>query len=91
VIRLDGKSTVEEIGVVQKDMPNFFVEAVTIADGRIYTETKRSSSRRRSGCSMWPSNPRDSPLLPGEGRGEGAPKGAKVRGPRNSARARRPR
>ena len=40
VIRLDGKSTVEEIGVVQKDMPNFFVEAVTIADGRVYTETK---------------------------------------------------
>ena len=40
MIRLDGKSTVEEIGVVQKDMPNFFVEAVTIADGRVYTETK---------------------------------------------------
>ena len=40
VIRLDGKSTVEEIGVVKKDMPNFFVEAVTIADGRVYTETK---------------------------------------------------
>ena len=40
VIRLDGKSTVEEIGVVQKDMPNFFVEAVTVADGRVYTETK---------------------------------------------------
>ena len=40
VIRLDGKSTVEEIGVVQKDMPNFFVEAVTIAEGRVYTETK---------------------------------------------------
>ena len=40
VIRLDGKSTVEEIGVVKKDMPNFFVEAVTIADGRVYTEMK---------------------------------------------------
>ena len=40
VIRLDGKSTVEEIGVVEKDMPNFFVEAVTVADGRVYTETK---------------------------------------------------
>ena len=40
MIRLDGKSTVEEIGVVRKDMPNFFVEAVTVADGRVYTETK---------------------------------------------------
>ena len=40
MIRLDGKSTVEEIGVVKKDMPNFFVEAVTVADGRVYTETK---------------------------------------------------
>ncbi len=40
IIRLAGKSTVEDIGVVQKDMPNFFVEAVTIADGHVYTETK---------------------------------------------------
>ncbi|MCD4726128.1 MAG: hypothetical protein K8R46_00560 [Pirellulales bacterium] len=40
VIRLRGKSTVEEIGVVRKDMPNFFVEAVTIADGKVYTEAK---------------------------------------------------
>ncbi len=40
VIRMEGKSTVEDIGVVQRDMPNFFVEAVTIADGRVYTESK---------------------------------------------------
>ncbi len=40
VIRLRGKSTIEEIGVVKKDMPNFFVEAVTIADGKVYTEAK---------------------------------------------------
>jgi len=40
VIRLDGKSTIEEIGVVKKDMPNFFVEAVAVADGRVYCETK---------------------------------------------------
>ena len=40
VLRLDGKSTVEEIEVVKKDMPNFFVEAVTVADGKVYTETK---------------------------------------------------
>ncbi len=40
VIHLDGKSTLEEIGVVKKDMPNFFIEADTIADGRVYTEMK---------------------------------------------------
>ncbi len=40
IVRMAGKSRIEEIGVVQKDMPNFFVEAVTVADGRVYTETK---------------------------------------------------
>ncbi len=40
VVRLDGKSTVEEIAVAERDMPNFFVEAVTLADGRVHTETK---------------------------------------------------
>src|SRR5207244_1032467 len=40
VLRLKGKSIQEEIGVAVKDMPNFFVEAVTIADGRIHTETR---------------------------------------------------
>ena len=40
LIHLDGKSTVREIDVVKRDMPNFFVEAVTVADGRIYTETR---------------------------------------------------
>lgn len=40
VIRMDGKSTVEEIAVVKKDMPNFFVEALTMADGKVYTDSK---------------------------------------------------
>lgn len=39
-IRLKGKSVEEEIAVVQRDMPNFFVEAMTIADGRVHTETR---------------------------------------------------
>ena len=47
VIRLEGKSTVEEIDVVKKDMPNFFVEAVTVADGKVYTETE--GDRRAAG------------------------------------------
>ncbi len=40
IVRLKGKSTVHEITVAQKDMPNFFVEAVTLADGRSHSEVK---------------------------------------------------
>ena len=40
LIRLTGKSTVEEIAVVQKDMPNFFIEAMTIASGKLHTELR---------------------------------------------------
>ncbi len=40
VLRLKGKSIEEEITVVQRDMPNFFVEVMTIADGRLHTETR---------------------------------------------------
>lgn len=40
VLRMKGKSAIEEIGVVQKDMPNFFIEAMTITDGKVHSETK---------------------------------------------------
>ncbi|MBN1911402.1 MAG: alpha-2-macroglobulin, partial [Pirellulales bacterium] len=40
MLHLKGKSTVVEVGVVQKDMPNFFVEALTIADGRVHDATR---------------------------------------------------
>lgn len=40
LIQLSGKSTVEEIGVATKDMPNFFVEAMTISEGRVHTDVK---------------------------------------------------
>jgi uncharacterized protein YfaS (alpha-2-macroglobulin family) len=40
VLRLQGKSFEQEVAVVQKDMPNFFIEALTVADGRVYTETR---------------------------------------------------
>ena len=36
VLRLRGKSTVEEIAIVPDDVPNIFVEAVTVADGKIH-------------------------------------------------------
>ena len=41
VIRMDGKSAVAEVEVTKKDMPNFFVEAVAVADGRVYTEVRQ--------------------------------------------------
>jgi len=40
VLRLQGKALEEEIAVVQKDMPNFFVEALTISNGRIHGEMR---------------------------------------------------
>jgi hypothetical protein len=40
LLRLSGKSTIEEIAVVQRDMPNFFVEAVTISGGKLHSETR---------------------------------------------------
>jgi len=40
ILRLDGKSTVYETAVTRKEMPNFFVEAVTIGDGAVYSATK---------------------------------------------------
>jgi uncharacterized protein YfaS (alpha-2-macroglobulin family) len=40
VIRLTGKSTIEEVAVVQKDMPNFFIEAFTVAGGKLHSELR---------------------------------------------------
>lgn len=40
IVHLKGKSTIEEIGIVKKDMSNFFIEAMTIADAKVHTETK---------------------------------------------------
>jgi uncharacterized protein YfaS (alpha-2-macroglobulin family) len=40
VVRLTGKSTVVEIDVEQRDMPNFFVEAVTVHGGKLHTAVR---------------------------------------------------
>ena len=40
LIKLKGKSVVETIEVVKKDMPNFYVEAVTIHGGKVFTDTR---------------------------------------------------
>lgn len=40
VLRLDGKSVEQQIEVAKRDMPNFFVEAITVSNGKVYTEAK---------------------------------------------------
>lgn len=40
VVRLDGKSTTVDIKIARDDMPNIFVEALTIADGRLHSEMR---------------------------------------------------
>jgi len=40
VIFMAGKSAREEIRISKKDMPNFFVEAVTVYDGKVYSDVR---------------------------------------------------
>jgi uncharacterized protein YfaS (alpha-2-macroglobulin family) len=40
IIRLKGRSAIEEINITQQDMPNFFIEAITVADGEVHTAIK---------------------------------------------------
>jgi hypothetical protein len=40
LLRIKGKSAVEMIEVAKKDMPNFFVEALTVAGGKVHGETR---------------------------------------------------
>jgi uncharacterized protein YfaS (alpha-2-macroglobulin family) len=40
LLALDGKSTMERIEVLKKDMPNFFVEALTIHGGAVHNEVR---------------------------------------------------
>jgi uncharacterized protein YfaS (alpha-2-macroglobulin family) len=40
IITLEGKGAIREIPITAKDMPNFFVEAVVIAHGKVFTEVR---------------------------------------------------
>ncbi|MFA6568893.1 MAG: MG2 domain-containing protein, partial [Victivallales bacterium] len=40
VIHMKGKTAFEEIKISKKDMPNFFVEAVTVSNGKIFTAVR---------------------------------------------------
>jgi uncharacterized protein YfaS (alpha-2-macroglobulin family) len=39
-VRLTGKSTVRDLPVTLRDMPNFYVEAVSVHGGKVHTETR---------------------------------------------------
>ncbi|MGO9599362.1 MAG: alpha-2-macroglobulin family protein [Isosphaeraceae bacterium] len=36
-----GKSTTQEIGIVPRDMPNMFVEALTVSGGKVFTQARQ--------------------------------------------------
>jgi uncharacterized protein YfaS (alpha-2-macroglobulin family) len=40
LLTLKGKSIEQEVLVVQKDMPNFYIEAVTVANGQVHSEVR---------------------------------------------------
>jgi uncharacterized protein YfaS (alpha-2-macroglobulin family) len=40
ILHLTGKSVLEPIEIQKRDMPNFFVEAVTVSNGRIHSEVR---------------------------------------------------
>ena len=40
MIRMDGKSSVVDVEVVAGDQPNFFVEALTVSDGKVHHVTR---------------------------------------------------
>jgi len=65
-LRLTGKSTVVEFDVTLKDMPNFFVEAITVADGRLHMESKEIVVPPESRVVEVTAKPTKAEYLPGE-------------------------
>ena len=76
VIRLQGKLAIEEVDVGMKDMPNFFVEVLTVANARVYTDVREvivppadrvldvtvmGECRRKTSPAKRPSSPSSSP------------------------------
>ncbi len=40
MIKMNGKTSIQAVAVAQKDMPNFFVEVVTVGRGKVFTEVR---------------------------------------------------
>lgn len=66
VLRLSGKSTVIELPITREDLPNFYVEAHTVSDGRLHTVTKRIVVPPASRVLQVAASPSAATYLPGE-------------------------
>lgn len=66
LVRLTGKSTTVDVGVVQKDMPNFFIEALTIAGGQVHTAVREIIVPPEQRVLNVEVTPSDTVYLPGE-------------------------
>ncbi|MBX3443160.1 MAG: alpha-2-macroglobulin [Planctomyces sp.] len=64
VLRIDGRSATVPIAVAQSDMPNFFVDAVTVANGKVYSVTRElvvPPVKRILNVELHPSSPKYKP------------------------------
>jgi hypothetical protein len=63
VLPMSGKSALEKIQISKKDMPNFFVEAVTVYDGKVHSEIREvvvPPEKRVLNVKVTPRDPRSS-------------------------------
>ncbi|MBT4822525.1 MAG: alpha-2-macroglobulin, partial [Lentisphaerae bacterium] len=64
VLRMSAKSRVETVAITRVDMPNIFMEGLTISDGRVYSETRElvvPPKKRILNVDVTPSAPRFRP------------------------------
>lgn len=66
VLQLGGKSRAIELIVAPEDMPNFFVEAHTVSDGKLHTVTRRVVVPPESRVLQVEASPSATTYLPGE-------------------------
>jgi uncharacterized protein YfaS (alpha-2-macroglobulin family) len=66
LLMLDGKSAVVDIPIERSDMPNFFVEAHTVADGKLHTVTRNIAVPPESRVINVEASPSATTYLPGE-------------------------
>ncbi len=64
ILRLAGKSIPGKVAVTKKDMPNFFLEAITVANGKVHTDLREivvPPARRVIDVALTPSKDRYRP------------------------------
>ncbi len=66
VIHAQGKSMIAEIGIVPRDMPNIFVEALTVSDGKLHEEARDIAIPPESRITKIQVEPSQTTYKPGE-------------------------